>query len=190
MNNVEQPVISQYGNSPTISQLIQNMNEYIDPEVNIWAFYNFVFNVQTAQGFGLDIWGRIVGLQGGRNILANPVYVLDDTAFRSVILLKALSNISASTIPAINQLLTNWMTGRGKTWVIDNGNMQLTYIFDFALLPFELAILTQSGIFLRPAGVFANTFINDRPFFGFKAETGSNTYTGFNQAPFVTDGES
>ena len=122
MNNVEQTIISQYGNSATISQLIQNMNEYIDPEVNIWAFYNFVFNVQTAQGFGLDIWGRIVGLQGGRNILANPVYVLDDTAFRSVILLKALSNISASTIPAINRLLTNWMTGRGKTWVIDNGN--------------------------------------------------------------------
>ena len=89
MNNVEQTIISQYGNSATISQLIHNMNEYIDPEVNIWAFYNFVFNVQTAQGFGLDIWGRIVGLQGGRNILANPVYVLDDTAFRSVILLKA-----------------------------------------------------------------------------------------------------
>jgi hypothetical protein len=188
MNNVEQTVISQYGNSPTISQLIQNMNEYIDPEVNIWAFYNFVFNVQTAQGFGLDIWGRIVGLQGGRNILANPVYVLDDTAFRSVILVKALSNISASTIPAINQLLTNWMTGRGRCYVTDPGGMQLIYVFEFPLQPFELVILQQSGIFLRPAGVFANTFINNRPFFGFKAETGTNTYTGFNQAPFVGDG--
>ena len=187
MNNVEQTIISQYGNSSTIGTLIQNMNAYIDPEADIWTFYSFVFNVETAQGFGLDIWGRIVGVN--RDILANPVYVLDDDAFRSLILLKALSNISASNAPSINQLLTNWMTGRGRCYVTDPGGMQLIYVFEFTLQPFEIVILEQSGIFLRPAGVLANTFINNRPFFGFKAETGTNTYTGFDQAPFIPDGE-
>lgn len=62
MQNVEQTIISQYANSPTLTQLIENMNTYIDPRVNMLNFYNLVWNVDTAVGFGLDIWGRIVGV--------------------------------------------------------------------------------------------------------------------------------
>jgi Protein of unknown function (DUF2612) len=53
---------SQYANSPTLLQLIANMNQYLDPRANLLAFYNKVWNVNTAVGFGLDIWGRIVGV--------------------------------------------------------------------------------------------------------------------------------
>lgn len=66
MLNVEQTILSQYAQSATLVQLIQNMNSYIDPAANIQAFYNTVWNVDTAEGFGLDIWGRIVGLPNGR----------------------------------------------------------------------------------------------------------------------------
>lgn len=62
MFDVKRTVISQYGQSPTIRQLIDNMDEYIDPGVDMAAFYNLVWNVDTAVGFGLDIWGRIVGV--------------------------------------------------------------------------------------------------------------------------------
>lgn len=62
MQNVEQTIISQYANSPTLTQLIENMNAYIDPRVNMLNFYRLVWNVDTAVGFGLDIWGRIVGV--------------------------------------------------------------------------------------------------------------------------------
>jgi hypothetical protein len=62
MLNVERTVISQYGQSPTILALIENMNEYIDPRVDMDAFLAAVWNVDTAVGFGLDIWGRIVGV--------------------------------------------------------------------------------------------------------------------------------
>ncbi|WP_152882578.1 DUF2612 domain-containing protein, partial [Burkholderia multivorans] len=54
MLNVEQTILSQYGNSATITQLIQNFNQYIDPRADIDAFYNAVWNIDTAQGFGLD----------------------------------------------------------------------------------------------------------------------------------------
>lgn len=53
---------SQYANSPIITQLVQNMNDYIDPRKSLLDFYNLVWNVDTAVGFGLDIWGRIVGV--------------------------------------------------------------------------------------------------------------------------------
>jgi hypothetical protein len=62
VDNVERTIISQYGQSPTLRALIENMNEYIDPTTDFEAFYNSVWNVDTAVGFGLDIWGRIVGV--------------------------------------------------------------------------------------------------------------------------------
>lgn len=56
MVNVEQTIISQYANSATIVQLIQNMNGYVDPQADFDNFYNYVWNVDTAQGVspGID----------------------------------------------------------------------------------------------------------------------------------------
>ncbi|MCS6515083.1 DUF2612 domain-containing protein [Burkholderia thailandensis] len=65
MDNVLQTVLAQYANSPTLIQLVQNMNGYIDPSADIDAFYDNVWNIQTAVGRGLDIWGKIVGLETG-----------------------------------------------------------------------------------------------------------------------------
>ena len=55
----------QYAASPRLRQIISYNTEYFKTE---WVedFYNIVWNIDTAQGFGLDIWGRIVGLENGR----------------------------------------------------------------------------------------------------------------------------
>jgi hypothetical protein len=58
----EATVISQFANSPTILQLCANMNAYVDQSQNFANFYSFVWNVDTAEGFGLDIWGKIVNV--------------------------------------------------------------------------------------------------------------------------------
>jgi hypothetical protein len=63
MQDPLQTVISQFANSPTIVQLVTNFNTYIDPRTNIDDFFDLVWNVDTAQGYGLDVWGRIVGVQ-------------------------------------------------------------------------------------------------------------------------------
>jgi hypothetical protein len=181
MINVEQTIISQYGNSATISKLVHNIDLYLDPRADLDTFYDYVWNVETAQGFGLDIWGRIVGVS--REIFTNPVYYLEDNAYRSLILLKALSNISIASSPSINNLLKNWMAGRGKCYVSDLGNMQMRYNFEFLLEPFEIQIITNSGIFLRPAGVDATIISTEFPVFGFK-QMGTTWAVPFNQAPF------
>lgn len=62
MINLEETICSQYANSPTLMQLVLNMNQYIDPRANMKAFYDFLWNVDTAAGKFLDIWGRIVGV--------------------------------------------------------------------------------------------------------------------------------
>ena len=68
MENVSQTILSQYANSPTITQLIQNMDGYIDPSADIDSFYDMIWNIDSAVGKGLDIWGKIVGLENGRKL--------------------------------------------------------------------------------------------------------------------------
>lgn len=184
MINVEQTIISQYANSDAIVKLIHGMNDCIDPATDFDNFYDFVWNVQTAKGFGLDIWGKIVvvsrylkiaqhspylGFSEGSATAYYPfnygyfwdggddtgTYKLADDAYRTLILAKALRNISASDAKTANTLLVNLFAGRGRCYVNDLGNMQMRYTFEFTLTPYEYAIITQSGVLPRPAGVTA-----------------------------------
>lgn len=74
MKNFKETIISQYGASSIICQLIENMDEYIDPSADFTQFYNMIWNVDTAQGIGLDIWGRIVGVQRNLTVPASRNY--------------------------------------------------------------------------------------------------------------------
>jgi Protein of unknown function (DUF2612) len=186
MKNVEETIASQYGNSPTILQLITNMNENIDPHADIDNFYNTIFNVSTANLFGLAIWSRIVGIPQSL-ISALGTYLDDEDTFRSLIMLKALSNISYDSSPSINQLLQNWIGGDNvRAYVADLGSMAMSFVFEFPLTSVQILILQQSGIFLRGAGVLANIVSTDFPVFGFK-EMGTAWAWPFNQATFIAE---
>ena len=180
MINIEETIISQYANSPIIIQIIQNMNDYIDPRADINNFYNYVFNIDTAKSFALDIWGRILGVErtlklpsddnyfGFANSNRKPFnvapfyndgervtdnYILPDSSYRKLLYLKALSNITQTTAPALNQLISKLFEGRGKCYVQDSGNMTIHYIFEFELTNIEISILASSHIVPKPAGV-------------------------------------
>src|ERR1700677_802083 len=132
--NPWQTILSQYANSPTIVQLIINMSAYFDPSANIDSFFDNLWNVNTAVGYGLDVWGRIVGVgrvleisstnffgftgpsgasglpwnQAPFNRLGNGStsnFALLDAPYRALVLAKALFNICDGTIPAINQIM-------------------------------------------------------------------------------------
>lgn len=216
MINVEQTIISQYGTSATITHLVKNINAYIDPRADLDTFYNFVWDVTTAQGFGLDGWGRIVnisrelkiptvtdffGFQDGTNDYqpfgqapffdgtpaATQTYLLADDAYRKLILVKALANISSTDARTLNQLLQNLFVDRGRCYVNDLGGMQLRYTFEFLLTNFEFAIISQSGALPRPAGVNAILININAPVFGF-SEAGTGSAAPFGQAPFIQPG--
>lgn len=68
MIDIRETLLSQYANSPVITTILKNANEAIDPRNSADEFYNLAVNVLTAQGFGLDIWGRIVGIGRGISI--------------------------------------------------------------------------------------------------------------------------
>jgi hypothetical protein len=184
-------VISQYANSPILTQLISNFDQYLDQTQNFDNFYDYIWNVATAQGEGLDIWGRIVGVTrvvtlpnsaiyfgfeeagtgnqnsnpwgpGGQGVWYSGVpntnnFILSDSAFRLLIYAKALANISSGSIQSINQILINLFPNQGgNAYVTDGQNMTMTYTFNWALTPVQLAIVSQAGILPKPVGVAAS----------------------------------
>lgn len=174
-------VISQYANSPRLLQLLSNWNEDLDPRVDLDLFYESVWNIATAEGYGLDVWGRIVGVSrtirspsptgdvfgfsegaGYQPFGQAPFYsprssltniTLSDADFRTLILVKAMSNISGCSTPVLNAALTQLFGTSGRSYVIDAGGMKIRYVFEFILSSQEYAILTTSGAIPKPAGV-------------------------------------
>ncbi len=169
-------VLSQYANSPILLQLIADYSAWLDPASRFDAFYSLVWDIDTAQGWGLDVWGRILGV--GR-VLQVPVgeylgfesdadarpfgfgifyrghratdnAILTDEAYRTLLLAKAALNITDSSSGAINQILLNLF---GDGYVRDNLDMSMTYVFSHTLTPVETAIVFQSGVLPKPCGV-------------------------------------
>lgn len=220
MNNYRETLLSQYANSPTITALLDGFNTAIDPSVDIDAFYEVVWNVATAQGFGLDIWGKIVNvsrlLQVDQAVayfgfdeaftsatsatgvqpfdqapfydgpLPTQTYELSDTAYRQLILLKAMSNITDCTAPSINRMLRFIFGSKGRCYVQDTGGMGMRFVFDFNLSPVDAAIILRSGAIARPAGVSLSIILQLDPSttFGF-AEAGGQP---FDQGVFLGEG--
>lgn len=180
-------IISQYANSPILTTLITNFWSYLDQTENIEAFFDAIFNIDTAVGYGLDVWGRIVGvsrtlevvvgdnfgfveaLPGSDSFGWGPFYSgapltnnyqLTDDAYRVLLLAKAAANITNCSIPAINAILLTLFPHRGNCFATDGEDMTMTYTFQFALSPVELAIVSNSGVLPKPVGVSATVVID------------------------------
>ena len=177
-------VYSQYCNSPIILQWLDFFSQWIDANQPIDNWYDMLWNVDTAQGYGLDVWGRIVGVNrvipvvgtqflwfanAGEttygNTFGNSIwysgqqigatnYALSDDAFRLLILAKAAANIWDGSIPGLNKILRLLFPGQ-IAYCTDGQNMTMQYVFDWVLSPVQLSIVKNTGVLPRPCGVLA-----------------------------------
>lgn len=178
-------IISQYANSPTICSLIDFVNQNVDPRADIDSFYSMFFDVSTAVGVGLEALGRIVGI-------TTRVYAgvtMGDEDFRALILLKAAANIATVSIPAMNKLMNSLFGTTGRQYVNDLGKMMIRYTFEYRLTAFQNALLNDTSIIFKPAGVDGRILSTTFPWFGF-AEMGTRCARGFDQVPFMPEGDS
>jgi hypothetical protein len=174
-------IISQYANSEILTGIITAFNAAMDMTENFDNFFDLIWNVLTAQGYGLDVWGRIVGVSRTVQLPGNVTYLgfeeagsswtgfnqgglysgegtttnfnLSDDDFRTLILAKAAGNISDGSIPSVNAILLALFPNRGACFVQDNQNMSVTYVFKFPLTAVELAIVSQANVLPTAAGV-------------------------------------
>lgn len=60
MQNTEKTVLTQYAASPKINALISSFNEAVSVEDFTELFLTYVWDINTAESYGLDVWGKIV----------------------------------------------------------------------------------------------------------------------------------
>lgn len=196
---------SQYAASPTIRALAESARIRIAPDADIALFYACIFDISTAQGVGLDIWGRILGI--GRSIeveaareyfgfnLADyapfdtsPFYAgegaterfeLSDDAYRQLLLWKAMANIATADAATLNHLMAALFPGQDIV-VHEWGVMALELYIFFPLLPWQRSILRNYGLIAKGAGMGLKWVEIPTPVFGF-AEA---DYEPFDMASF------
>jgi len=176
-------VLSQYANSDGITGVIVSMFQALDMTQNFSSFYDYYYNLATASGEGLNNWGRLLQVSRVVQVAAGTYFgfaqalpgvttwgfgtfysgsgntnnfALSDSTYRVLLLAKAAANISDGSIKSINKILSGLFPGRGNAYVVDGQNMTLTYTFAFPLSPVEQAIISQTGVLPKPAGVLAS----------------------------------
>lgn len=190
MDSPSDTILAQYAGSPKLRSIIETFNTTMDTDKFLDDFYDVIWNIETADTYGLDVWGKIVVVSRlltvtpsekffGYGEATNTTPVIDDPqpfdqapfytgeqqtstisltndAYRKLIMLKAMANITDCTIPNMNKMLMYMFGSSGKAYVRNDGGMVMTYVFEFELSTVELAIVQSSGALPSPAGVTVN----------------------------------
>lgn len=170
----------QYQNSPNIQSLLQSKNAwYQQNQTQFWLDWIMnVFDLETANIFGLSVWSIILGQPIVFNNAANPdqipwgfgtnnanftqgnfaggaggSYALPLEAARILLQLRAFQIVSSGTVPETNRMLAYVFANYGPAWLIDNNNMTQTYMFNFPLTSDLVYIFNNIDVLPRPAGV-------------------------------------
>lgn len=162
---------SQYSASTRIISILESCREHILPDADIVSFFDNIFNIETASGVGLDIWGNIIGVS--RFVPdyqdSTTIYTLTDEQYRTVLFYKAGANIMDATLYSLNYLLkklypdyrcfvrnaNNYVNDDGRYY--DSNPMEIEYVFiDTDLSDLEKSIFSLVGAFGKGAGVHFN----------------------------------
>lgn len=158
---------SQYGSSTTIYQILDDFRSNINPSKDMLVFYDNIFNIATANGVGLDVWGEILVI--GRTI-TDPIngkkFTLEDDEYRSLLYYKALANITDASLATLNYMLNKLFPELGGVVfnVIDekqredgtfynNYPMHVRFVFAMYLTDVQLAIFRIGANLIVGAGV-------------------------------------
>lgn len=167
-------IYHQYAHSPKLVGLINGLAEGLSPQNSLKAFYDNVFNINSASGSGLDVWGDIFNIKRSLTLTLDNVetqYTMTDDEYRMILKLAASKNISDATCGNIYTVLSTVFSQFGNIYVSDLGEMHLRYSFEFLLSDTMYAILRQTKVVPRPAGVGIEIYeIPSRKIIGFNGQ--------------------
>ena len=188
--NARNVILWQYDNAPNFNALIAMKQNFYDNAVSdFWERWIVdVLNIQTANEFGLTLWGFLLNLE-------RPLYTNDNgelvpiptESYRLLLNAKLYKNSHAPTFSNVNTFIRQIFFNHpdNKSYVQDNLNMSITYVLDFFPTAEEEIVLKLNDFLPRPSGVkiASITPIPPQETFGFD---GSGLQS-FNNGVFVVD---
>lgn len=181
----------QYNDAVNLQSILRQKSDwYSRNHTEFWnRWITDVFNLRTANDFGLAVWAIIldmpltVGIPGSG---ARPVFGfgqynqnftngnfgrdsagvagLTTEQRRVVLLLRYYQLITDGTVPHVNSILKDVF---GQGYVLDHLDMTCSYIFPQSLSSTMIQVLENFDLLPRPAGVEVNILINPDEVFGF-----------------------
>jgi Protein of unknown function (DUF2612) len=216
--NLLQAILWQYNGALNLQGLLNAKAAWYETnQTEFWSdWYTNVFNLETADQFGLVVWSIILGLPlyvnspppadkptwgfGGGSPSNDDVgfnlgnftptngssYLLPLATQRIALQLRAYQLFSSGTVPEINRTMQFIFRNLGTVWLEDYRNMTQAYIFNFPVT-WDLAyIFNNFDILPRPAGVYSTYIDNSTKYFGFNSFNG-NFNSGYNFQPHPGD---
>ena len=189
----------QYNDAVNIQGLLEAKTAWYEVnQTEFWSsWYDNVFNLETADQFGLIVWGIILGLQLYVNVpppVDSPIFSFDgsttgnvnfDNGILSVgggethvfpieiqrlaLQLRYFQLTSSGTVPETNRMLKYLFGDQGTAYLLDLGHMAQEYIFEFALSSDLTYLFDNYDILPRPAGVISTYNSNLTEYFGFNS---------------------
>lgn len=197
----------QFEDAKNLQAIIQAKQQwYEEHHTTFWGnWQKDVFNLFTANDFGLAVWGIILdesrdafigaarpdypafGFTGRRNFgrgnfkRTKAGYLRISTEqYRLLLILRYYKLISRGTVAEINYLLQQLFAGQGHAYVLDGLNMTMTYVFTFTPESWQRFVFEDMDALPRPAGVGVKIRITTNPRFGF-----GKYRQNFTNAPFA-----
>lgn len=187
--NLLRALLWQYNEASNLQGILQSEQDWFNVnQRDFWErWIRDVFDLRTANEFGLQVWAIILGqplflnkgpdnkptwgfgqyyvnfTRGNFSSQTGSSFKLSTESARILLRLRYYQLIGTCTPPAINRMLADVFSDYGPAYVLDNLDMTQTYIFTFAL-PSDLVFLFNNfDILPRPAGVESdyNVIINE-----------------------------
>lgn len=186
----------QYNDAARLQALLESKNAWYQANQQDfwWRWITDVFDLRTANGFGLKVWSIILGVPLA--VVLEPDY-LDKDVFgfgtyhanfnrgnfarrrqsavnltieqqRLVLQLRYFQLISLGNVPQTNRFLKTIFADLGEVYVLDPLDMsEVVYVFNFALPSALQFVLTYYDILPRPATLGVRYVITTQQYFGF-----------------------
>ena len=194
--NLLQAILWQYNDAVNLQAILAQKNSwYVANQQDFWnEWVQNVFNLATADQFGLTVWSVILGLplyvnapynpgaptwgyggpngdvnfdNGNFNDNSGSSFFLPVNTQRIALQLRYFQLVSSGTVPEINRALAYVFANYGNVYVHDNHDMTQMYVFNFPVT-WDLAYLFNNyDILPRPAGVSSSVLDATLVYFGF-----------------------
>lgn len=183
----------QYDSAPNLISLLDKKSEwYKTNHQEFWENWERdIFNLRTANDFGLNVWSIILNLPLYTNNNSSPPnypafgfaqfgmnfghgnFATDSDIFKNLtleqrrllLMLRYRSLISDGSLYDINETL--YALFDGKVYCLDGLDMTITYIFTEPQPEIMMTLFKQYDILPRPSGVLAEFLVKPRDAFGF-----------------------
>lgn len=158
--------------------LIEKQAWYDENQTGFWQdFYTNIFDLRTANSFGLQVWSIILGqplfitlsdegqptwgfgtphenfTRGNFSAGTAGTHRLNDVVARLLLQLRYVQLTSSGCVPDINRHLKVIFANYGLCWLNDDHDMTQIYTFSFALPSDLIFIFSNFDVLPRPAGV-------------------------------------